>query len=396
MKTEKLLHEKVWSRFIRMPYGHLIDYTDLDGTVIYPTKEDCDRCMPNTLSWWTPIENGSFFTGLYATALIHKYSLCPDEQTAKEIEILMNGLKLLQEVGSVDGFIARGVATDGKSHYPYSSEDQVAPWLIAMISYYQSPLCNDKDDIKNRMLTVLRAIKSYGWKIPCDIKDKFVNNWLQAGDFRAVCMILYFSYMLAILEGNDLTEYRQLLDSVPENSTLTRRQIVSRGFGFDMKENPSLVQFWIFVSAHLCLYRLSKLDKQNSADFCNGCIADARESIPYLDGLFRYDNEKTGFDINFRLLEQYYEKPYEKVEDNIKLALRMVGPWMREIVPHRRMEHSVLGDAVFGAWIALTCDDEDLRKQTLEKLQSGCERVDWDSLHLCYAFAAESAFIFAK
>ena len=75
--------------------------------------------------------------------LMEKYEKNKDEKTAREIDILIKGMFLLQDVGTVEGFIARGVADDGKAHYPFSSEDQFTPFVIALYSYYKSDLCKD-------------------------------------------------------------------------------------------------------------------------------------------------------------------------------------------------------------------------------------------------------------
>lgn len=84
---EKFFHDIVWKRFIRMPYGHLLDYAGKSGEAYYPTAEECKKCMPNSLGWWTPIENGAFFTGLYTYALIEKYHKSKDKKTAEEVNI---------------------------------------------------------------------------------------------------------------------------------------------------------------------------------------------------------------------------------------------------------------------------------------------------------------------
>ena len=55
---------------------------------------------------------------------------------------------LLQDVGRVEGFIARGVADDGISHYPISAECQIFPWILAMYAYYKTDLCVEKQEIK--------------------------------------------------------------------------------------------------------------------------------------------------------------------------------------------------------------------------------------------------------
>ena len=153
------LHEQVWGRFVRMPYGHVLDYADREGNTFIPTAEECRKAMPNPLGWWTPVENGAFFTGIYLRSLIAKYNKDKNEQTAKEIEILIKGLYLLQDVGSVEGFIARGVADDGRAHYPFSSDDQFTPWVLGLYSYYNCELCQDKEAVKSRLFPLRRSLR---------------------------------------------------------------------------------------------------------------------------------------------------------------------------------------------------------------------------------------------
>ena len=38
---EKKLHEQVWKRFVRMPYGHIVDSADREGNAVIPTAEEC-------------------------------------------------------------------------------------------------------------------------------------------------------------------------------------------------------------------------------------------------------------------------------------------------------------------------------------------------------------------
>ena len=95
---QSFFHEIVWSRFIRFPYGHLLDYAGENGEAIYPTKDECEKSMPNPRSWGLPIENGAFFTGLYVYALLEEYRKHRSPKTAEEIDILIKGLYLLQDV----------------------------------------------------------------------------------------------------------------------------------------------------------------------------------------------------------------------------------------------------------------------------------------------------------
>ena len=60
---ENKLHELIWKRYVRMPYGHVLDYADKNGDTPIPTAEECNSCIPNVMSWGVSIENGAFFTG---------------------------------------------------------------------------------------------------------------------------------------------------------------------------------------------------------------------------------------------------------------------------------------------------------------------------------------------
>lgn len=86
------MHQQVWGRFIRLPQGHLLDYADETGAAPIPTLAECARCMPKPLGWWTPIENGAFFTGLYAYALLSSPNPDPQELKNRLLRTL-NGLK---------------------------------------------------------------------------------------------------------------------------------------------------------------------------------------------------------------------------------------------------------------------------------------------------------------
>ncbi|MDP4659698.1 MAG: hypothetical protein NWS11_06680, partial [Opitutales bacterium] len=55
-------HAETWRRFID-GHGIVRDYV---GEL--PTPEDCRLGKPNAIGWWSPIENGPMFTGMYLHA----------------------------------------------------------------------------------------------------------------------------------------------------------------------------------------------------------------------------------------------------------------------------------------------------------------------------------------
>src|SRR6266853_4714878 len=70
-------HTEIWRRFVDA-HGVLLDFTELDGRVFIPTPEECQLGKPNALGWWSPIENGAMFNGLYMDAAVNRWRLTKD------------------------------------------------------------------------------------------------------------------------------------------------------------------------------------------------------------------------------------------------------------------------------------------------------------------------------
>ena len=392
------LHEIVKRRFIRRPFGQILDYADENGETTVPTPEECREAVPNALGWWTPVENGAFFTGLYLKALLLQYENEPDQADAAEIRLLAQGLQLLNKVSSHPGFIARGVADDGYSHYPFSSEDQAVPWVMGMHAYLKSDLCDDAEELKAAIISVIRGIRDAGWRIPTDIDGLYSNNWASGKDFRGVTKMLYLARLLYELTGdeNDLGQYISLRDARPDDCCFTRLEITSHGFSADMVGSPSLRQFWICVCSHLALHELAAMDPAHADDFLGAAEANGVTALQLIPQMAEYDNETDGFSYEWRPLRRFWKPVGNSVPEAVQNALDMCTYWSEEIVPHRHMEHVVLGDAVFASWIAASSGNEKIRKEAEKRIGEAIGHVNWETLHLSYAFAMESALIYLK
>lgn len=395
-KTE--LHDLVWRRFIRMPYGHLLDYTDENGNTTIPTPEECQNSIPNPMGWWTPIENGAFFGGLYVYALIKEYKLNPSEKLADDINTLIKGLLILQDVGKTEGFIARGVADDGVSHYKCSSEDQVFPWVLGMYAYLNSGLCSDKDDVTKRLLTVINSI----W--PKDInKPKIVvyecveRGNPQTTGWRAISSMLYCSYVRAILTGldEDMAHYYKLCEENPDACDFSRIEIISHGFAPEMVRSTSLIQFWIDVSFQIACYELAELDRKYGSCYDTACKHNGYTALQFADDMLKYDNQAGGFSLNWRAISNMAIPFNGDRKEAVQNAIKECDVWNKTVVPHRHMEHKILGDAIYGLWIALMCHDEKVERLAKKHLLANIDKVDWNTLTTSYAFVAESCLILA-
>ena len=89
-----------------------------------------------------------------------------------------------------------------------------------------------------------------------------------------------------------------------------------------------------------------------------------------------------------------WEDYNNNVQNGRNIAMRQNVYWLKEVVPHRKAEHEILGNTLFSALIAITCGDEKISKEALKKLTACCKHVDWENLHLSYAFVAECGLIF--
>lgn len=395
---QSFFHEIVWSRFIRFPYGHLLDYAGENGEAIYPTKDECEKSMPNPRSWGLPIENGAFFTGLYVYALLEKYRKHRSPKTAEEIDILIKGLYLLQDVAKVEGFIARGVGEDGRSHYPMGAECQNFPWILALYSYYKSDLCTDHAGVKERLLRVLLALRKYEWRIPCDVEGVFYkSSWLKGNDWRGVVMLLFCTRLIYELTENkeELDLFQEYMSSVPTASVFKRKEIVSQGYSHDMVTSFGN-QTWICLYTHLAVKELLKLDPNHEAEYKLCLYTNGVTALKNINSIKKYDNERGGFDINWRSLNALWKDYENDTSAGTAIAEKQFSYWHENLVPHRKMEHSVLGNALFAAWAAVTSEDERISKKAMEIFKEEITRINWNSLHLSYAFVAESVLIFDK
>ena len=159
-------HYQLWSKFVGND-GIVLDYV---GEL--PNAKDVKDGYPNYLSWWTPIENGAKFTGLYLAAMCRRAEISKSGEDKKKAEKLFSGLMKCASCSDVSGFIARGFASDGRSHYPCGSEDQTIPWLYGMYVYYKSSIASEsaRAAIREKFMQVCNALEKNKWNCPCDGK----------------------------------------------------------------------------------------------------------------------------------------------------------------------------------------------------------------------------------
>ena len=107
-------HSALWANRIDK-HGLILDYI---GEI--PTPEDCALGRPNAIGWWSPIENGPMFTGLYLPAACERARRTGAESDKANARRLAQGLLKCASVSDVPGMIVRGMATDGRSPVSYT------------------------------------------------------------------------------------------------------------------------------------------------------------------------------------------------------------------------------------------------------------------------------------
>ncbi len=99
-------HAELWNRRIDK-HGVILDYV---GEL--PTPEDCTLGKPNAIGWWSPIENGPMFTGLYLPAACERARRSGYPADTDNARRLAQGLLKCASVSDVPGFIARGILSE--------------------------------------------------------------------------------------------------------------------------------------------------------------------------------------------------------------------------------------------------------------------------------------------
>ena len=316
-------HTNLVARFLG-PEGLLRDY---EGEI--PTPEDCRDCRPNAMGWWSPIENGPMFTGLYIEAVCSRARRTRAPADIALARKLAGGLLRAASVSPVKGMVVRGFGTDGVCHYPLGSVDQTLPWFYGLYAYWRSglPSADVRDAVAAKMREVADALEANGWECPCDgaftgqSRGRFVNE----GDlvFRAATHTLFMFRAVWEVTGDEKWKrlYEDTLVLRQESKPLTMLEVCREGWVTDAPYFPADGSgMWIYVCAQGCLARLAEMDRDNAAYFRAGLARNAARARPamahasdfsnVIERPFKYANWRTGY----RWRPQKTQKDAEEVQ----------------------------------------------------------------------------------
>jgi hypothetical protein len=385
-------HGEIWRRFIDA-HGIMLDFTNLDGTVGIPTPEECRDGKPNALGWWSPIENGAMFNGLYMDAALNRWRRTKSADDVAKARRLMEGLLLLNSISEVPGFVGRGVSTDGKSHYPMGSNDQTLPWFLGLWRYWESGLATkeERGRIAAAITRTAEVIMSLKWAMPAE--PPFGRRGSFAGfSFDSATRQLFVMKILHALTGEEKWDamYRTALQERGGKDNLSKLEICTRGMVFDYARYHSWTSC-CSVGALRVLWELEK-DEALRAAFAQGLQASADLAFKNLSMAEKFDPaDASQFDPDWRKTMLPLWKPQQTETEAQKLAEEQVRAFLKQS-PRRGKETEFVREPTAAAWVVSLAPDAAILKQRAPDIERVIAHYDYSKLYYSQFFWVESAW----
>jgi hypothetical protein len=384
-------HSEIWRRFIDK-YGIMIDFADRDGKVSLPTPEECKAGKPNALGWWSPIENGAMFNGLYMDAAVARWKRTKSVEDGDKARRLMEGLLLLNSISEVKGFVGRGVSTDGRSHYPMGSNDQTMPWLLGLWRYWESELATEaeKTRIAKHLVETVEEIVRLGWYMPAELPFK-VRGSFNGFHFEEAARMLFTMKMLHRVTGDAkwLAMYRAELEKRGGEKNQSKRELCAGGMVFWYSKNHN----WTSCAAVGGLRGLWELETDESLNvaYARGLMASAKVAAEWLSLVQQFDNADTSrFEMDWRVMNAEW-KPQQTEHEAVALAQAQLKNFVK-LAPRRGKETAFVREPTSAAWIVTLCPDPAVLKQHAAEVEKVISHYDYTKLYYSQFFWVEMAW----
>ena len=360
-----------------------------------PTPEDCSLGRPNAIGWWSPIENGPMFTGLYLPAACERARRSGAADDKDHARRLAQGLLACASVSDVPGFVARGMGTDGKCHYPLGSDDQTHPWFYGLHAYFLSGLPSDgeRQQIAAKMKEVADILEATSWRCPCDgtFRGQFRGSF-QGHLFRDAARYLFMLRAMYDVTRDRvwLERYRKALADRPAKSDLTRAQICAAGYGPDREEIKSIdeYQLWIYVGSQGSLAELVAMETDETvrAQYRAGLRVNVSNVLASVEAYKMFDNEdaKVFGHANWRAC---YTNWYPQTTQAEAAKLSETGD-KAKLGGRKHYEAKYMKNPLAAAAIIALSGDGAGR----DAVERAIRHYDYSKLHMSEFFFAECAF----
>jgi hypothetical protein len=381
--------EEVFRRFFS-EWGFMLDYAGRNGEVDTPTAADMRESRPNGMSWWSPVENGAFFTGLLLAALSRQPR---GPRTAERAKAAAAGLLRLASVGKRRGFIARSVAADGESHPVVGSDDQSIPWFYGLWCYLRSdlPEAGERTRIEAKMREVGTALRDTGWQMPTDGGPRFGyrGSWGHFNFIHAARMLFTHRIMAELDTANRadwLELYYERLHERDHNRGPSRLELLQKGAAYlypgsriSYPENPP---FWISASSQAALREMADLEEDPDirARFEEGLAANARAAMHYIGQHRWFDNdEPTPYRLDWRYLNDHW-RPQADVDAALDVANTQRPHWFWGN-PRKVYEEHTMREPLWAAWVVEAAGNAQIRVEAGAEIAAALQHYRWDRLY---------------
>jgi hypothetical protein len=383
-------HAELWSRLVDR-HGIV-----LDNAGELPTPEDCQLGKPNAIGWWSPIENGPMFTGLYLPAACERARRSGSETDQANARRLAHGLLKCASVSDVPGFIARGMGSDGRCHYPLGSDDQTHPWFYGLHAYVTSGIPSDTErkEIVDKIAEVASVLETTSWRCPCDgaFKGQFRGAY-QGHLFRDAVRYLYLLRATYGMTRDQvwLQRYQKALAERPAGSKKTRAAICAAGYDPDGQaiSHISEFQLWIYVGSQGSLAKLAAMETDEGlrAQYRAGLVVNAHNALPSIEVCQKFDNNdrKLFGDADWRAVNSKWQAQATQAEAEALSRIRdKAKQGERKYYESKFMRNPLAGAAI----VALAGDAFPGR----DAVERALRHYDYSKLNRSEFFFAECAY----
>ena len=387
-------HAEIWRRFVD-PHNLVLDYCDLDGSIIRPTPEDCRDMKPSALSWGVPVEDGPMFNGLYLDSLCTQWKLTKDEAIRAKARRLIDGLLLVSRIGKTPGFIARGIATDGKTTYTLGSNDQTTPWLYGIWRYLEDGLAqgDERKELTDAFVKMGTILDSHGWKMPTDGPPcPYRGDFMKPG-WEGAPRILFALKAMHHLTKDDQWHQRYLAaahEKIGVNQR-TRLEFCRAGMVFDPAQGPR--HSWTGSEGVICLRAMWEMETDPALRdaYLEGLRHSASLSAKSLPLHTKFDPQNTEhFHHDWRVMNEVW-KPQHSEKDAVDVAIAGLRVQSRHS-PRHHLEKDWVREPCFAAWVVSLCPDAAHIAPHREGIMQVIRHYDFGKLYLSQFFPVESAW----
>lgn len=386
-------HRELWRRFIDPTWHTFYDHAGLDGRVVIPTAEECRADKPNAMSWDISITDGAMFGGFYMEAAIHRWKITKQAEDREKARRIARGLMKLATVGQTKGFIARGLTADGSAHYALSSEDQTLPWLYGMWRYVRSDIPDEPErwQIIAKIIEVAEALRSHGWKIPCDRPPFDFRGSFAGVSWWGAPRLLFLLKVTADVSGDQRWEelYRQALAEKAPSGKVTRLDLCAKG----MVSARQTYHTWTACPGVIGLRGLWELETNPTlkAAYEQGLKASAAVAAESLPLAREFDNnDQRRFLLDWRELNSLWREQ-KSVSEAVTLAQEQLR-LLDSLSPRRVYEVQLMREPLFAAWVVSLCPDPAVLRQHSPAILQAIRHFRCERLYTSQFFPGEAAY----